>query len=122
MKTVLIVDDDSMMRKTVSMIIKKAHPDAIVLLASNGAEALEMVNSHGDGKFDLVVSDHLMPVMDGVELVKRIRAAYPDTRIILMSGTGESKHHQAHAFLAKPFGRDEFLETIQRLMGNRKAK
>jgi len=55
----------------------------VVSTATNGDEALDLMSSR---KFDVIVTDYKMPRMDGVELIKRIRAMAPAARVILLSG------------------------------------
>ena len=67
----LIVDDSSVMRKIVERCLRQAGLDlSQVSEASNGVEALALLNEH---EFDLILSDINMPVMDGLELVRNIQ-------------------------------------------------
>jgi two-component system cell cycle sensor histidine kinase/response regulator CckA len=85
-----------------------------VLQAGNGVEALEVLEK--EGKVDLVVSDVVMPEMDGPTLLKELRARDPKIKIIFVSGYAEeafSKNlpsQEQYAFLAKPF-------TLKQLVG-----
>ena len=79
--TILIVDDEESVRSLIKYGLTNDGYD--VLEAVNGKEALEVLQ---DNKIDVVISDIIMPVMDGVELVKRIRIEFPMTRIIMMTG------------------------------------
>jgi YesN/AraC family two-component response regulator len=115
METVLIVDDNAIVGKMVRAFIEASHPSTVIVHAKHGAHAWEIISVHGK-KFDLVISDVEMPVMGGVELVKKIREGHPDTHVILISGEEEPKNHKAHAFLGKPIERADLLRTIQRLM------
>jgi CheY-like chemotaxis protein len=72
----------------------------------------------------VVITDIFMPEMDGIETIDRIRAEYPDTRIIAMACGGERKQDYlkvarqigADATLAKPFATAELLQLVRRLM------
>ena len=68
LKTVLIVEDEPHFRKIFSMMIKKLGHD--VDLASNGFQGMQMVE---ENKYDLIILDHLMPNMTGLELLMLIR-------------------------------------------------
>lgn len=84
MKKILIVDDVEMMREMLRSILKN---DADVFLASNGEEALEKFRERQP---DLVISDVDMPGMDGMKLLRIIKAESPETPVIIMSGLGET--------------------------------
>ena len=84
--------------------------------APHGAAALGMIVAR---RPDVVVADLKMPVMDGLELISRIRddAATADVPVILLSGASElgEATHQASAVLAKPFDPADLLATVQSL-------
>ena len=115
MKTVLIVDDVYCIRTVVETMIKSLHPKAVFVHAAHGAHAWEVINKPGQ-HFDLVVTDNKMPVMGGKELVDKISATYPKTRVILMSCTTEPVAHKAHAFVRKPMPMSKFMDVIRRVM------
>lgn len=69
---VLVVDDNTMNRKLFSMLLKKL--ECIVEEAESGFKCLEMVNGK---KYDLIFMDHLMPELDGIETLNRMREAEP---------------------------------------------
>jgi YesN/AraC family two-component response regulator len=92
-----------------------------VLQAANGTEALRVSNEHR-GRIDLLLTDVLMPGMDGPELAERVAEQRPATRVLLMSGyaaealvcsgvrPGEVR------FLAKPFSMDELGREVRATM------
>jgi two-component system cell cycle sensor histidine kinase/response regulator CckA len=79
-----------------------------VLEAGNGVEAIEMLEQHS-GEIDLVVSDVVMPEMDGPTLLREMRKRNPDLKIVFVSGYAEDAFEKnlpeggQFAFLAKPF-------------------
>ena len=78
-----------------------------VLQAGNGVEAIEVLEAH-PGKIDLVVSDVVMPEMDGPTMLKELRRRRPDIKIIFVSGYAEeafanNRPEGQNGFLAKPF-------------------
>jgi len=89
-----------------------------VLEASTGAEALEVFEEHG-GKVDLVVSDVVMPEMDGPTLLKELRQKVPDIKIIFMSGYAEDAfkrnldENEEFGFLQKPFDLKTLAATVK---------
>lgn len=81
--TILIVDDSSGDRRLMSLTLGEQGYE--VLQASGGKEALEIFETEGSC-IDIVLTDILMPEMDGVELVERLRAIEPKIRVIFISG------------------------------------
>ena len=118
---VLIVDDDEAMADVMVMTVERAGYE--VALASNGAEALDRVR---EGSFDLVVSDILMPYMDGLELIPQIRQLLPEARIIAVSGGGRYSDSTmlltmandigADRILPKPFTPTQLTEVMEKLL------
>src|SRR5262249_19742702 len=113
MATVLVVDDDSGIRKLVSTILEMSGHQ--VLTASNGLEGL-MVYSSYHSRLDLVITDIDMPQMNGVELVSRIRAIDPRTNIIVMSGRplDDLPGLEDCVKLPKPFQLEELRTIVNR--------
>ena len=120
---VLIVDDDEAMADVMVMTVERAGYE--VALASNGAEALDRVR---EGSFDLVVSDILMPYMDGLELIPQIRQLLPEARIIAVSGGGRYSDSTmlltmandigADCILPKPFTPTQLTEVMEKLLSD----
>lgn len=84
-KTILVVDDDQLTRKAIFFVLKGA--DYRVFSASNGVEAIEILSKES---IDIIISDILMPEMDGIELSSFLVEKYPDIKIILISGGGKN--------------------------------
>ncbi len=120
MKTVLVVDDNEIMRKSVVALTKIYYPDAVILETENGAVAWRKI-VHIDGMIDLLISDTEMPVMGGVELIEVVKRNFPDIFTVLMSGNLEPKGHQADIFLLKPFAPGIFLAAIKEVMEKQHA-
>ena len=114
MATVLVVDDDAMVRDLVVTILKLAGHS--VLSAENGLEGLMLYSSYHAG-LDLVLTDIDMPQMDGIELANRTRAQDDSQRILLMSGRppGDRKPKNC-PFLAKPFLPKDLIAAVHELM------
>lgn len=97
-----------------------------VTLATDGAEALQ---SFTNGRFDMVVTDFQMPVMDGLTLIARIRALLPAIPVILISGCSleeicpDGERPDGVTFIAKPFTLGDFRRQVLRLCmkANRQA-
>ncbi|MER3445205.1 MAG: two-component system response regulator [Meiothermus sp.] len=114
---ILAVDDEPHIRHVLRLFLQRAqHP---VLLADNGREALELLAAHPEVR--LVITDLVMPVLDGFELIRQVRqrSALP---VLVLSASGERQFELearacgADAFLTKPFGREELLREVARLL------
>jgi CheY-like chemotaxis protein len=112
--TVLVVDDEPGIRDVISTLLKDEGYD--VLQDQNGAEALELLPREQP---DLVVLDIMMPLVDGREVLRRLRAM-PEleaTHVILMSaGIRDVAELQVAAFLRKPFDIQKLLGTVRQLL------
>jgi two-component system chemotaxis response regulator CheY len=90
------------------------------LEAENGAKAVE---KYAELKPDLVLMDITMPEMDGIEALKKIKAADANASIIMCSAMGqqamviESIQSGAKDFIVKPFQADRVLEAVQKVVG-----
>lgn len=113
MKTILIVDDELSIVEAIASTLEDEGYHCIT--AGNGREALEKLQEY---RPDLVIADVMMPVMDGREMLQKIRQSQElnHTPVILMSaarGILDSDYGQS-AFLAKPFRLDDFMEMVAR--------
>ncbi|RYZ39171.1 MAG: response regulator [Myxococcaceae bacterium] len=121
MKRLLIVDDELAIVEALQDILSLEGYD--IDTAYNGDEGLQRLMA---AKPDLVLLDLMMPVMDGGELLRRIRA-HPDLRhipVVVMSAgrlTEEERRASSH-FLAKPFELDDLLGTIARQLPAESAR
>ena len=110
---VLLVEDDTAVRITFDRALKRLGLDVV---AVNSADpALELLAS--DSPFDILVSDVMMPGVDGVELAGRAREMRPGLAVVLMSGYAELPLHRAAdaqgvRFLPKPFSLVELMDAI----------
>lgn len=120
MATILAVDDSASMRQMVAFTLKSAGHD--VTEACDGQDAL---NKAKGNKFNLVLSDVNMPVMDGITLIKELRALsdYKFTPILMLTteSTGEKKQEGKSAgatgWIVKPFNPEQLLATINKVLG-----
>jgi len=118
-KTILVVDDDPVILKTVSGLLGR---DFKVLRAKNGIEALQLSK---DSQFEisLLLSDFQMPGMSGVELATQLTAQRPEIKVLLMSGypAGMLILNEGWHFLAKPFVPSQLRSLIDGLVSPDKA-
>lgn len=110
---VLVVDDEEAVLSVVEQLTEALGHRARV--ADSGQAALELLEA---APYDVVISDIRMPKMDGFELAQRIRTAFPDMQIILMTGYSLDQTSQmaadldVRAFLHKPFKASELNEAL----------
>ena len=120
MSKVLIVDDSVSMRQMVAFTLTSAGYQVTEM--GDGQQALEAAKKT---QFDAVVSDVNMPVMDGICLVRNLRAIsnYKFTPILLLTTEAssdkksEGKAAGATGWIVKPFNPDQLLATIKKVMG-----
>jgi len=114
----LIVDDAAFMRMMIKDILSK-NGYQVVGEAENGIKAIE---KYAELKPDLVIMDITMPEMDGIEAVKRIRAADPGATIVMCSAMGqqamviEAIQAGAKDFIVKPFQPERVLEAVNKVL------
>lgn len=115
MYNLLIVDDEYVERKGIALLLNKFRIPVNILEATNGRQALEILNSH---MVRIVITDIRMPVMDGLLLAQTIGLEYPDIKVIIYSAFGEFEYaRQAMKagvtnYLLKPIEVQEFKEMI----------
>jgi two-component system chemotaxis response regulator CheY len=117
-KTVLVVDDSFAVRKLVSGVL--AANGFLVVEAADGSQALERLDGCAPS---LIITDINMPVMDGLELVRAIRATegHRFTPIICLTTEGddetkgEGREAGATAWIVKPFDGDRLMRAVQKL-------
>jgi len=114
--TVLIVDDDVMIRSFEAQLLSSQGYN--VLQADSGAEALRLADN---ATIHLLLTDYLMPDVDGLELTRKFRAVHPETPVLMVSGslplTDNRIANLAHFdFLAKPFAFDELVQKVRTLI------
>ena|SRR2546427_9927166 len=119
MQTILLVDDEPTMLRLCQQILESGGYE--VLPAANAAEALRLLQSD-TGAVDLLLSDVVMPGMNGIELAKRIQNTNPHTKIVLMTGysAGEitrlSGKNNPYRIIWKPFKAESLLRMIENVL------
>ena len=114
--TILLVEDEEGLRSLNARGLRSR--GYTVIEAANGVEALEELEAN-DGGVDLVVSDVVMPEMDGPTLLKSMRARNPDIKVIFVSGYAEDAfakslpENQQFAFLPKPFSLSQLVAAVK---------
>lgn len=119
---VLIVDDNDLMRTLLRGILRSENYD-IIGDAKNGTLSLELI---AKSKPDIVFMDVVMPQMDGLEALQRIKELHPEIVVIMITGNPskenveESIRNGANGFIIKPFNSARVLDTLNRAWQNRK--
>lgn len=120
MATILVVDDSASMRQMVEFTLKEAGHQ--VMVAEDGQVALNLAQG---ASADLVITDVNMPNMDGITLIKELRAlpAYKFTPILTLTteSTAEKKMEGkgvgATGWIVKPFNPEKLLATVNKALG-----
>lgn len=115
MKRILMIDDDQSFLKIYAQILEGQGYE--VETAPNGPQALKKLKEIA---YDMVISDVVMPEMNGIEVLKRIKAEYPEVLVIMLTGEGsisgavEAMEEGAYTYLIKPLEIDQLLINIKR--------
>ncbi len=115
-ETILVVEDETMVRTVAARVLRGQ--GYRVMEASDGAEGVRVADAH-EGHIDLVLTDLVMPVMDGRELAKHIRSERPTARVLFMSGYTEAAivHRDGDAgridLLQKPFSPGDLARRVR---------
>ena len=114
---ILVVDDEPAISVAFAKKLRREGYDCVT--AASGEEALRRMQEYGP---DLVISDVRMPGMTGIELLKKLKRAYPTTRVILTSAYAEidfvieALRHGADDYLLKPFNLTELSSSVSRTL------
>jgi two-component system, cell cycle sensor histidine kinase and response regulator CckA len=116
--TILFVEDEDAVRTFATKALERKGYK--VLPAASGEQALELLSEHG-ASIDLLISDVVMPNMDGPTVVKHARAAYPALKVIMISGYAEESLRKSIetpdiGFLPKPFQLKELATAVKRVL------
>lgn len=117
---VLVVEDSPTMRQLIVFALKRIRGFQIVE-ANDGVDGLKKLSAQ---KFDLILTDINMPIMDGLKLVSMVRndPNYKDTPIIVITTEGATEDREralalgANEYITKPIQTIQILETVKKLM------
>lgn len=113
---IMVVDDDLDLCETLATVLRES--GKVVSCCSSALEALSLVAT---GDFNVILTDLMMPCMDGIELCKRVLAVKPNTSIVMMTGyasvdvTVDSVRAGACDFITKPISIEELTQVIDRV-------
>lgn len=118
MAKILIVDDSRTSRKILKGILEAAGYE-VIGEATNGQEGYER---YAELKPDIVTMDITMPVLDGIEALKKIKGEYPDAKVVMVTAAGqktkmvEAVQNGASEFVSKPFEPEQLKTIIDKVM------
>jgi CheY-like chemotaxis protein len=113
MARILLAEDDNAVRELVTRIIASRGHEVTAVV--DGAYALEAI---GSGQFDLLVTDIVMPRLDGIALALALAKSHPELPILMMTGYAMERQRAhdleelVHRVLSKPFTVDQFLAAL----------
>ena len=121
MARILLVEDEELIRLAFLAALEEAGHE--VAEAANGSRALELLD---EGGFDLVVTDVLLPRVNGLTIIRTVVSQFPETRVIAISGGSArlsasdnleiSESFGADAILSKPVSEQELRDTVDRVL------
>ena len=118
---ILVVDDDEAVRQVAARVLKRVGYQ--VLQAGEGAEALRVAREH-NGRLDLLLTDVVMPGMNGRELGERLAEERPETRLLYMSAYTEDEvilrgvRVAEVNFVYKPFSLEGLTEAVRQVLAD----
>jgi putative nucleotidyltransferase with HDIG domain len=121
---ILIVDDEEPIRDFVSTMLKAAN--FVCTQAASGRQALALLDSGEE--FELMLSDLMMPGMDGIALLDAAKERFPDMPVVMVTAVTDVSvalgaiRNGAYDYLLKPFEREQLLATVRRALENRRLK
>ena len=118
---ILVVEDSPTMRQLIAFALKRL-PGAEITEAGDGVDGLKKINSN---RFDLIITDINMPVMDGLKLISLVRkdVNYRNIPIMIITTEGGAEDREralalgADAYITKPIQASQVLETAKSLLG-----
>jgi CheY-like chemotaxis protein len=115
---VLVVDDDEVMRDLLKRVLERS--GYAVVTARDGRDGVERFRNQ---EVDLAITDMVMPVMDGLEMIRALVAEQPNIRIIAVSGVDDWDNYLktarslgAKAVLRKPVSNADLVSTVRRVL------
>jgi len=123
-RRVLIVDDEPRVTESLAASLSRIGEAYVVETAHSGGEALAKIQQT---PYALVVTDYMMPEMDGLELARAVRRVSPDTQVVLMTAYGgaglrDTAGQELDGYLDKPFTVAQVREVVKRAIGQTSKK
>jgi CheY-like chemotaxis protein len=115
---ILIVDDEQFVRDLLEKVLRRRGHE--VTVASDADHALQ---AFAQANYDLLLTDVVMPGMDGFDLLRRVKSAYPAIKVIVLTGYARKQSisdfllYGADEYLSKPFQVHELISAVDRVCG-----
>jgi DNA-binding NarL/FixJ family response regulator len=123
MTRVLIADDHALVRAGLRQYLQQNGRFASIAEASSGSQALDMLRG---ARFDLLILDINMPDRGGLDILKHVRASYPETRVLVLSAYPERQYAVnvlkagASGYLSKESAPDELMKAVSQVMAGKR--
>jgi len=126
MARILLAEDDKSMLNFLMIALQRAGHE--VVARANGTQALRALEEEGDPPFELLLTDIVMPGIDGLELAHKTTEKYPDTKVMFITGFAamaledhkkrnkEKEMRKAPQILSKPFHLNDLVTRIEELL------
>jgi CheY-like chemotaxis protein len=123
-KQVLLLDDNPVQLSVRELVLRKGGMESHV--ATNAGTALALLRSEaGQEKIGAVITDHIMPDMDGAEFVRQLRSFNHDLPVIVISGLAEAEHEYSELgviFRTKPCEPEDLISLVRSTLNNPKNR
>jgi len=113
-KRILIADDEKAVRMLLADVLKLLNYE--IDMVENGAEAISHIDRRS---YDLIITDYMMPEMNGLELTRRVKAKYPSIPILVVTGNGPVEDFMksgATSCISKPFNIFQLKEIVRTIL------
>lgn len=125
MKRILVVDDNRLERRIIIHILKEHFANEIMI--DEAPEGLSAINLLSHTVYDLVITDLIMPKIEGLELIRKIKSEYPSLRVIAISGGKPfylylAKKMGIEGVFTKPIDRERFIFCVQETLNLSREK
>jgi len=114
--SMLIVEDEKVIREVMDVMISRRFPDAVVYVAENGKAGVELFIKHNP---EIVITDIQMPVMDGITMAEAIKSLQRGTKFIVLTAFSNTDYYEKfneigfHYFLPKPIEFERLYAAIE---------
>jgi len=126
MAKICLIEDEAMIRETLNRILQKLGHE--VVTCSDGAQGLIEITKNS---YDIVLTDIIMPEVEGIEILQTVKKVSPTTKVIAMSGGGRVGNTDfleiasslgADAIIYKPVTKTDFMEALNKCLSERQQE